>query len=290
MTRVYILLPVHNRREITNRFIRCLKAQSYPHYSLVLIDDGSTDGTEEMVRNEIEHLTVIKGKGKWWWAGALQQGYRWVLREGCDADDLVLIINDDTEFERDFLERGLGILRDRSHTLLLARRYSKSSGKLLDAGVHADWKRLRFEPPRGCEEINCLSTMGLFLRVRDFFQIGGFRPRLLPHFTSDYEFTVRAKRKGFTLMTDPSLRLWVDENSTWNQRHEEMSFLNLMADLFSKRSPVNPVTWTCFVALACPWRWKIQSWARIWGGAVVMVFSWTWRQILQGISKSEAKT
>ena len=47
---LYILLPVHNRCDITREFIDCLKAQTFQDYHLVLIDDGSTDGTEQMVR------------------------------------------------------------------------------------------------------------------------------------------------------------------------------------------------------------------------------------------------
>ena len=79
---IYILLPVHNRREITGDFIDCLEAQTWQHYHLVLIDDGSTDGTEQMVRERVENLTVIRGNGDWWWAGCLQQGFNFLKKEG----------------------------------------------------------------------------------------------------------------------------------------------------------------------------------------------------------------
>ena len=57
MTFCYILLPVHNRREITQKFIECLKSQTYQNYKLVLIDDGSSDGTAAMVQSQISDLT-----------------------------------------------------------------------------------------------------------------------------------------------------------------------------------------------------------------------------------------
>ena len=60
---IYILLPVHNRREITRDFIDCLVTQTCQNYHLVLIDDGSTDGTDQMVRERVENLTVIRGNG-----------------------------------------------------------------------------------------------------------------------------------------------------------------------------------------------------------------------------------
>ena len=269
--KVYIFLPVHNRREVTERFVECLKVQTVQSYHLLLIDDGSTDGTEEMVRRRIGSMTVIRGKGNWWWAGALQQGYRWLKSKKIDTHDIVLIINDDTRFEPDFLEKALRVLGARQDILLLAQSYGQSSGKLRDRGTVADWKNLRFRTAAEEEEVNCLATRGLFLKVGTFRRIGGFHPWLLPHFTSDYEFTIRAHRKGFRLMTDPSVRLWVNEETTWNRWPDDANFVAFIKQLFSKKSPINPIVWTFFIALACPWRWKLAGWVRVWGGTGVLL-------------------
>lgn len=78
--KIYILLPVHNRSAITEHFVNCLAAQTYRSYHLVLIDDGSTDGTADMVRAKIKEISVIKGDGNWWWAGSLQQGIDWLKK------------------------------------------------------------------------------------------------------------------------------------------------------------------------------------------------------------------
>jgi Predicted glycosyltransferases len=71
-----------------------------------LIDDGSKDGTEEMVRKLISSITTLKGYGNWWWAGSLQHGYEWLKSQNLPLNDVVLIINDDTNFEADFLEKS----------------------------------------------------------------------------------------------------------------------------------------------------------------------------------------
>ena len=269
--KVYILLPVHNRKSITGEFVRCLKAQRYGNYHLVLIDDGSTDGTDAMVREQIANLTVIKGVGRWWWGGSLQQGYLWLRDQETHDHDVVLIMNDDTEFEADFLERGLEILRNHPRSFLLAQCYSRSTGALLDSGVHADWRRLTFLQAEKPEDINCLSTMGLFIQAPDFFSVGGFHPKLLPHFTSDYEFTIRAHGKGFSLITDPSLRLWLKEETTWNRDIGQEPFFAFLRLFFSKRSAYNPVMWTFFVALVCPPRWKLQNWLKIWANSLDII-------------------
>jgi GT2 family glycosyltransferase len=261
---VYIILPVHNRCAITRRFIRCLKSQSYPNYHLLLIDDGSSDGTEEMVRNEISSLVVIKGKGDWWWAGSLQQGYVWLKSHEIRQDDIVLLINDDLEFEPDFLEKALTLFRDKVKTLMLAECYSRNERELYDSGVFVDWRKLTFNRTEDPNSINCLSTRGLFLRVADFNRLGGFYPRILPHYLSDYEFTCRAHRKGYALVTEPSLKVFLDIHATGYSRFEQESFLAFLKSYFSAKSMMNPLAWTNFVLLTCPWPWKMINLLRVW--------------------------
>jgi GT2 family glycosyltransferase len=267
---IHILLPVHNRKEITRQCVRCLLDQTYRGFHLILLDDGSTDGTAEMVLEHLPETTVIRGKGDWWWSGALDQGFKW-LQGTSGPNDIVAIMNDDTVFEPDFLQNAVTILSNDPHALLLAECYSQGSGRKLHAGVHADWRRFRFEAAQRPEDINCLCTMGLFLRVHTFLTIGGFYPRLLPHFLSDYEFTMRAHRMGFSLITHPSLKLSLREETTWNREIQNDSFFRFMKMLFSKRSAYNPLAWTAFIALACPFPWKPINWLRVWAGTGVVL-------------------
>ena len=258
--KLFILLPVHNRKVITEKFIKCLNNQTFKNYFLILIDDGSTDGTSEMVTQQIEYLVVIKGKGNWWWGGSLHQGYLWLFHKSNILlhDDIVLIINDDTEIENDFLENGVNLISHDSQNLLLAQCYCQETNEILDSGIHIDWEKFSFQKPKSLEEVNCLSTMGLFLKAKDFFEIGGFHPYLLPHFLSDYEFTTRAYRRGFKLITNPLLKLWVNKNTTWNKKFDNKNLLEYMKWSLSKRSPENPIYMISFIILASPKKYYLK--------------------------------
>ncbi len=269
---IYILLPVHNRKAVTRLFVESLQKQTYRDYTLILIDDGSTDGTSEMVAEAIAGCVVIKGGGDWWWAGALQQGYLWLKAANIEPSSLVLIMNDDTEFAEDFLAQGASLLENREKTVLLAQCYSKQSGCLIDAGVHVDWRRFTFAQAATPDEINCLSTRGLFLRAKDFVAIGGFYPFLLPHYGSDYEFTIRAWRLEMTLMTHPSLFLVLNEETGGYLSFAAENRRESLRRLFSCKSVHNPLVWFCFVMLACPWPWKIVNLGRISRGFVQHVY------------------
>ena len=46
---VSICIPTYNRKEYLKETIDSIKAQTYKDYEIVIVDDGSTDGTEEMI-------------------------------------------------------------------------------------------------------------------------------------------------------------------------------------------------------------------------------------------------
>jgi GT2 family glycosyltransferase len=269
MEPLIILLPVHNRKEITRQFIQCLRQQTWQNYHLVLIDDGSTDGTAEMVREQIKSLTVIRGNGSLWWAGALHQGYLWLKSQNLWESTLVLIMNDDAVFDQTYLATGVKTLANLKRTLLVSVAYGRGNSQRIDGGVFANWKCWTFDLESNLSKINCASTRGLFITLPDFIEIGGFYPKLLPHYTSDYEFTTRAHRKGFALLPDERLELLVDEKASGIFNFiNVLTYRDFLRKLFSRKYSLQPIYLTSFIALACPWPWKLTNWAIVWASTL----------------------
>ena len=249
---IYILLPIHNHYDQTEKFINCLTAQTYNNYHLILIDDGSIDGTAEMVRAHIPSAVIIQGQGDWWWAGGLQQGINWLKHHKINSDDIIVMMNDDVIVEPNFLALGMKILDEKPKTLLCAQCFSQQTGKCLDTGVQFNLRNSTFLQAVSPEKINCLSTMGLFLRFSDLLAIGDFYPKFLPHYLSDYEYTIRAHRKGFSLYTTSELKLWNNELTTGPREIQQLSLLEFIKIYFSNRFPGNPQAWSAFTILTYP--------------------------------------
>lgn len=286
---IYILLPVHNRHKITQRFIECLRRQSCSDYLLVLIDDGSTDGTEEMVRKRINNLTVIRGSGNWWWAGSLQQGYEWLKRRKINASDTIVIINDDVIIEKDFLEKGKSLLSTNRQSILLPQFRFIADSEPVETGIHADLKHLSFTSASSSREINCLSTRGLLVKWVDFLIIGGFHPRLLPHYWSDYEFTIRANRKGYNCITSPDLSLLPMSNETGRSDLDYSSFFSLLSSLFSVKTIQNPIYMISFVLLACPVKWMPRNLLKITIKTLMIVLKYPLRKFKKTLAPMALK-
>jgi GT2 family glycosyltransferase len=274
MEKIYILLPVHNRRAITQRFMGSLIRQQYQNYHLVLIDDGSNDGTEEMVRSYLPEVTVIRGEGNWWWGGSLHQGYLWLEKQSLGEGDVVLIINDDTEFESEYLTIAIESIRKNPNSLLISRCFDRRTRSLIDSGpCYMDLRSLKFKTIEHGEGVNCATTRGLFLKGADFLALGGFYPSLLPHYLSDIEFTLRACKKGFKIVSDSRLALFLDEEATGyhDYSYDTVSVWLLLKRFFSKKSSQNPICWTAFALIACPWRSKLTNVMRIWAYSVYIL-------------------
>lgn len=267
MPRLYILLPVHNRKEITRRFVMLLKKQTCQDFQLILIDDGSSDGTAESVIELLPTAKVVQGDGNLWWGGGLQRGLDHLASCNLHHNPLILFINDDVSFAPDYLERAKTEMAGR-HGVLLLSQFMDDEGRASETGIHADLDALSFEVATSSNQINCLSTRGLFAHWDDVRMIGGFRPKLLPHYLSDYEFTMRAHAMGLQCATSDQVLLRPDLQATGVRAVSSYSFGAYVRTLFSKRYAMNPWYWTVFVCLTGNIRNIPRNIARIWWNAL----------------------
>ncbi|MEO7336679.1 MAG: glycosyltransferase [Caldimonas sp.] len=264
---LHVVVPVHNRAAVTARFAMALAGQDRSDYALLLVDDGCTDDTVAVVGSQLPlgRLTVLRGNGQLWWAGALQLAYEHLIAGRLGDDDAVLIVNDDVSFAPDFLSRGTEVLREHPDACIQALGVDRATGTI-DRGAVADVVRLRFRAAMPGEAANCLSTRGLLMSARTFRASGGFRPRWLPHYLSDYEYTLRVRRRGTPLLVDDRFRATVEFGLTGLSRPTASGPLRVWTDSLSNRAKFNPKHWTALVLLVCPvW---IMPWhiVRIWGG------------------------
>src|SRR5687768_14240644 len=101
-TKVAIVAPIHNRRDITLQCLRSLGRldQESIELAIYIVDDGSSDGSYEAIRSEFPHVTVIKGNGDLWYTEGSNVAIRAAL---IHSPDYVLAINDDSVFDTNFL-------------------------------------------------------------------------------------------------------------------------------------------------------------------------------------------
>jgi glycosyltransferase involved in cell wall biosynthesis len=76
------IVPAYNEGEMIQRVVRDIRREA-PDFDVVVIDDGSSDGTGELAR--AEGAAVITHPFNLGIGGAVQSGYKYAMREGYDV-------------------------------------------------------------------------------------------------------------------------------------------------------------------------------------------------------------
>jgi glycosyltransferase involved in cell wall biosynthesis len=121
---VSIISPVYNQERYVAQCIESALGQTYPHWEQIFVDDGSTDGTREVIagyRDPRIRLIALPHRG----LGALAESYNAALTVA--RGTLVAILEGDDAWPPNKLERQVPAFDD-SRTLL-----SWGRGALIDA-------------------------------------------------------------------------------------------------------------------------------------------------------------
>ena len=96
---IAVLLTCHNRKALTLRCLDTLVTQEhFRQENVFLVDDGSTDGTGDAVRQVLPGANVIRGSGNLFWNGGMRLAWDSAKASGRQFD-FYLWLNDDVELE-----------------------------------------------------------------------------------------------------------------------------------------------------------------------------------------------
>jgi GT2 family glycosyltransferase len=194
-----IIIPVHNRRAITLACLRNLAADAVMDWATVIVmDDGSADGTAEAIRAEFPEVVIRRGDGSWWWTGAIAEGMRWATAEGAEH---LTWLNDDCAPERGALRRLRDIAASRS-ALVSGSCVVPGSDFVAYGGLRRDGFSFVLLPLAPGEVQPCDAVSGNLVCLPSALvaAIGLPDGRRLPHAFGDIDYSMRAATAGWPVL------------------------------------------------------------------------------------------
>ncbi|AIE87644.1 glycosyltransferase [Fimbriimonas ginsengisoli] len=250
--KVAVLIAAFNEEKVIRRTVESALASAYPSVQVIVVDDGSTDGTYAAVAElESPHVLVVhqENGGK---ASALNHALHLT-----DAE-VVLCIDADTQIHPKAMARLVRHFRD--------PKVAAVAGNVRVGNVHnilTEWQAMEYTTTQNLDrsayaQLNAITVVPGAIgawRREAVLAVGGYTTDTL---AEDMDLTWRLRRAEYRLDTDPTALAYTEAPDTFRSFFKQRfrwTFGTLQC-LFKHRRALGRHGW--FGALALPTLWLFQ--------------------------------
>lgn len=252
----FCVIPVHNRREITHRCLSHLQAHGVPGWvQIIVVDDGSSDGTGTMIAAEFPWAVVLTGDGTLWWAGAIRLGMRHAISAGARC---ICWLNDDCLPHASALPLLAATATSRKAVCGAVCHGIDGQPAYGGGFITGGWPSPLLSSPPAAAEIPVEWLHGNLVAIPELVwrRIGLPEASCMRHNLSDIDYTHLAHRHGIPVLLLPQAKGVTEINENLSYRSwasPQTSAWEVLSGLW------NPRAWWYAPGLAC-FLFRLRGW------------------------------
>jgi GT2 family glycosyltransferase len=212
----YVIVLNWNGRDETLECLASLGHVTYPSMSVLVVDNGSSDGSQEAIRQKYPEVTLLETGSNLRFAGGNNVGIRFALGRGAEQ---IVLLNNDTTVDPEFLGAmtaalqswpGAGIVApkilysaDPGHVWYAGGEISFWTGTMRHRGIRQpDGERFDRPCETGYASGCCLMV------TRTTVETIGLLDESYFMYSEDADWSLRARQAGFRVLYEPRARVW----------------------------------------------------------------------------------
>lgn len=220
---VYVLILNWNDADNTLACLESVHQLAYPNLRVVVVDNGSTDGSDQTIRQTFPNIDWIANVRNLGFAGGANVGLEHARQNGADY---VLFINNDTVLDPALLTELVRVAEGHPRAGLLTPKiyYYDDPTLVWAAGAYM----ARFPPrvkiigsarrdsPRYdvLRQVDYVTGCAILISRQVLEAIRGFDPIYWPIYHEDYDLCATVTKEGFEIWYVPTAKMWHKESQS----------------------------------------------------------------------------
>lgn len=221
--KVIVLILSYNGKHLLEESISSYLANDYENFEVVVIDNGSTDGTVQWVKQNFPNVYVLRTDKNLKYSGGLNFGMQYAFNN--KGADYVLITNNDVKADEKLISSLVYTAeKDNNTAFTIGKVYYydqptvfQTVGKKYDPivwnGGHIGNKELDCGQYDQEKDVAWCDDIYWLVRKEIWDKTGGYDTEFAFQ-GEDFDWQVRAKKLGYKIMFTPHAKLWHKESMT----------------------------------------------------------------------------
>jgi GT2 family glycosyltransferase len=214
-----IVLLNWNSQAMTEECVRSLQQMEGGAFEILIVDNGSKDGSAEYLRSTFPDVEVIVNSRNLGFTGGCNVGMRRALERGAEY---VLLVNNDTVVNKIFLtelmaeaERNpkAGMISPKIYYFDVPDRIWWAGGAFsLWQGIprHLGWKEMEAGRFEKAQQIDWATGCGILVRCAALQEAGLFDEKIFAN-GEDLDLSLRMRNLGWQIIYAPAAKMWHKE-------------------------------------------------------------------------------
>lgn len=243
LPKVFIVVLNYNGKDCLAPALASLFKVNYPNFEIILVDNGSSDGSFELAKRHFSKIIFIRNDHNLGFAAGNNIGIAYAMDRRAD---FVLLLNNDTLVEKDFLLNLIETVeKNKNIGIASPVIWEGSTSRIWFSGGKINWWRMKAFHKRQERRDDYLgshfiSGCAMLIKAEVIEKIGFLDDNFFLYL-EDADFSRRAKKAGYDLAVSAKSRIRHFEKS---EKGKEKVYWLVVSGLifFQKNSPawLNP--------------------------------------------------
>jgi GT2 family glycosyltransferase len=214
--KVFVITLNWNGKKWLNDCLSSVLAMDYPNFEVVMVDNGSMDGSMDLVRDKFPQVHVVETGRNLGYARGFNAGLQYAAAQGAEY---FLIMNNDTVIDSETLSALVKTaLKEPKAGFVTGKIYYYDNPRILQTvgkkedsirwnGDHIGYGEEDTGQFEEVEERPFIDDIMTLVDSRVYDEVGGYDPQFFLQ-CEEFDWQVRAKKMGWKFYYTPKAKLW----------------------------------------------------------------------------------